>query len=160
MILAVLLLALGQNPNTSNIVIVAADGTMEVWPQLVAGVDNKPAIQAAIDRCEAQPGRETLRLPPGTWTAGTSVELVGDVDYVAEMVELKPLDATLQKAIVARRLFRSSVRRRNTTAGDRVSITGLTIRQTADTSASSHGLFCNTGDEWRLTRVKVHRLEA
>lgn len=145
-----------QNPNTSNIMVTSADGSVSVLPPLVADTDSRPAIQSAIDWCEATPGRETLRIPPGVWKVAASVELVGDVDYQCEMVDLTPLDpATFQRAVVFAGAAGHPSGGGTRVRADKVSITGLTIRQTAATSQHCHCLFSTEGDDWKLTRVKA-----
>lgn len=143
----------GQNPNTSNLVIVAADGSNYVLPALNPSGDNIAALKAAVDWCEAQPGRETLRIPPGTWKISEPFELVTDLDVQAEMVELTNFDATFQRAIIVAGSSDHPSGGGTRPRADRVSITGLTITQNAATSAASNCMFFNTGDDCRLTRV-------
>jgi hypothetical protein len=143
------------NPNTPNIVITAADGSIFVLPPLDPNGDNKPAIQAASDWCESHPGRETVRIPPGTWKGASSFEFLTDVDYQCEMVELTNLNASFVGPIIVAGSSDHPSGGGTRNRADRVTITGLTIRQTADTSANSHCLFVNTGDDWKLTRVKA-----
>lgn len=150
-----LMFLLAQNPNTSNIVITKSDGSVNVLPPLDASLDSKPAIQAAIDWCEGQTGRETIRIPPGTWKIKNPLELVTDITLDLTMVEIQPFDATFDGPLVVAGSAGRGPWAGTRARADNVYILGGTLNQNVSTSANSHGMFVDQGDHWRLTNLTV-----
>lgn len=141
---------------SSNIRVVSEDGTVNVLPAITADTDSRAAIQAAFDWCEAQPGKNTIYMPAGVWKIGGCVELVSDIRIEADGVELQPFDPATHVGplLVAGSLGRYPAWSGSRARCDNVEIVGLTLNQLACTSEHSHCLFVDTGDNWKLTRVK------
>lgn len=121
------------------------------------GADAWPQLDAAQQAAAREPGSRVV-WPAGTFTISRSLEFAPGTTQKAagsDRTELRPLDATFQGPLVIAGCAKGTPPAGRWARADDLAIEGITIRQTACTSSSSHCLRIEFGDRVRLQDVVV-----